>query len=88
MIRYKDYAITTDSEYPTVCRVTIMKSGKNKGEEAITPIYFPRDMLGAFTALQRITTTDATRDCKTLAAAIKAIDENHTELIKVLKEAL
>jgi len=44
-------------------------------------------MLGAFEILHRVTSTDASRDCKTLKEAIKAMDKNHDELMKLVKEA-
>ncbi len=88
MIKYKGYAITTDGEYPIVNTIKVVKSGKQKGQEVLAAIYFPRDLLGAFLILQRLTNTDASRECKDLKSAIKAIEKNQEELIKLFKESL
>jgi len=85
MIRFKKYSIALDAEYPTVCKVTIVKDGKHAGEEKHTPIYFPRDITGAFKVLHRLTSTDASREAETLADAITNIDENHKELVELVR---
>lgn len=88
MIRYREYSITFTGEYPVVNKITTIKSGVHKGEELATPTYFPRDLLGALQILQRLTTTDSSRECKDLQAAIKAIEGNHKDLLEYLKEVL
>ena len=87
MIKFKGYAITMDGEYPIVNKLSKKTKGENIGEEVLVPTYYPRDIEGAFLILHRITTTDASRECKTLKDVIKAIDDNHKELIEVLREA-
>ena len=88
MIRYKEWVIDTSGEYPLVCKTRIVKEGKTKGEEVITPVYFPRDILGALKILQRVTTTSSTGACKDLKEVIKAIEKNQEELIKLVEGAL
>jgi len=86
MIRFKTWIITLDGEYPVVSKVKVRQEGESEGEEYFVPTYFPRCIVGAFEILHRVTSTDASRDCKTLKEAIKAINDNHDELVKLLKE--
>jgi len=87
MIKYKKWAITMDAEYPVVNLVKVFgKGSKNAGKEHLVATYFPRDIQGALEILHRVTTTDATRDCKTLKEALKALNDNHNELLTVVRE--
>jgi len=86
MIKYKTWAISTSGEYPVVGKITKAKTGKQAGEEVFTPVYYPRDMLDAFTILLRVTTVDASRECKTLKQAVTAIEKNMQELITTCKD--
>jgi len=84
--RFKGYFVSLSGEYPVVSKVTTRKTGKNVGEEIVTPIYFPRDIKGAFRILERITATDTSRECKQLKDCHKLLQENHKELLKKLEE--
>jgi hypothetical protein len=85
-IRYKNYSISLTGEYPVVNRVTKRKEGKSAGEEIHTPLYFPRDIKGAFEILERVTNTDSTRECKDLKEVLNALNENHKKLISTLND--
>ena len=86
MIRFKGYAIMTDGEYPVINTVTIAKSGKFKGQEILKPLYFPRDMDGAFKILYRISCTASCKECTSLEQVMEAIKQNKEDMAKSIKE--
>ena len=86
MIQYKDYYISFDGLYPVINKGVISKSGKNKGELVLSPIYYPRDAEGVVKALLRLESNKVGTTTETLEELVKEIDKVSKRIEKHFKD--